>query len=167
MPRSTVTYAEVKATADALSADGKLPIVARVLDRAGLPPGTSTIVHRHLKTWRDAQPPVERPAPRSSDDLSAAAQEAPDESAEGGDAIEIERLARELDGVQQRISELETSLGEARNRTVAAQVTALEALLEARDHTIAALRSDLRAVRAERDEARQALGEAKEPREAR
>jgi colicin import membrane protein len=54
MPRQGITYDEVAAAADRMTAAGERPNTRNIL--ASLGRGSSNTIHQHLKKWREARP---------------------------------------------------------------------------------------------------------------
>lgn len=61
MPRAGISYNEVAAAADALTAEGLLPSLKALRERIGT--GSPNTIHRHVTAWRAARAPAPAVAP--------------------------------------------------------------------------------------------------------
>ena len=157
-----ISYEQVRNAADTLVGRGEKPTIQRV--RAELGTGSPNTIHRHLKTWRSTQAPVERQAARLSDELAAAlAQELERQAAAAraeaeSDAIEARAEADEFAATGEQLEE--------ENDQLTAQAETLEAerdrMSGERDSAIAEvdrLRTELDRERSAGEQARQELAE--------
>lgn len=135
MARPGITYDQVSAAASALIAAGDEPTIQKI--RAHLGTGSPNTIHKHLTTWRQAQPATERKAPELPGDLQAALiKEIERQAAEArADAehkqIEAQAEAAELAATGEELEESNAEL-EERNSALDAENQRLGALAEER-----------------------------------
>ena len=91
-----ITYDQVAAAAEAVTAQGENPSIMRVREHLGT--GSPNTIHRHLKSWREAQSPAARPAPEIPAALARAITDALDAHA-------AERAAEAQQAAEQARSE--------------------------------------------------------------
>ena len=71
MARPGITYQQVAAAADTITAEGENPTIKRIRAKLG-DTGSPNTIHRHLTVWREAAPVQERKAPELPTDLQIA-----------------------------------------------------------------------------------------------
>lgn len=163
MARPGITYDQVSAAANALVAEGTEPTIQRVRERLGT--GSPNTVHRHLTSWRHAQPALERKAPELPGDLqSALIKEIERQAAEArSDAehkmIEAEAEAAELASAGEELEEA-NSLLEERNTALDAENQRLGALAEERRGEIDRLTAEVNHERENAEKTRLELAQA-------
>ena len=174
MPRTpTIEYEDVAAAADALVAEGQSPTIRRLRERLGT--GSDTTIHRHLKAYRAAQAPAERPATVVPDEVirsisaaldrhaaaqSAEMQQAATEARDEVDAIAetAERVEAERDEALERAEKAEAGQSEALARAEKAEAE-VERLMGERDKAQAALDEQRQALADTRAQAESAVSE--------
>ena len=140
-----ITYEQVSTAADAITAEGGHPSIMRVREWIGS--GSPNTIHRHLKVWRKAQAPAERPSPEIPGDVAKAISDAMDRHAAARSAeaqqeaeearIEADTLAEtgeqiegERDAALERADTAERVAEEATQRADAAEVEAIQLATE-------------------------------------
>ena len=164
---------DVVGAADALVAEGQSPTIRRLRERLGT--GSDTTIHRHLKAYRAAKAPAERPATVVPDDVirsismaldrhaaaqSAETQQAAIEARDEADAIAetAERVEAERDEALERAEKAEVGQSEALARAEKAEAE-VQRLTGERDKAQAALDDQRQALADTRAQAESAVSE--------
>jgi DNA repair exonuclease SbcCD ATPase subunit len=140
-----ITYEQVSTAADAITAEGEHPSIMRVREWIGS--GSPNTIHRHLKAWRAAQAPTERPSPEIPGDVARpisdamdryaaarsaeAQQEAEDARVEADTLAETgEQIESERDAALERADTAERVAEETTQRADAAEADAIRLATE-------------------------------------
>ena len=147
MTATGITYDDVAAAAEALSAQGEHPSIMRV--REYLQTGSPNTIHKRLKQWRESQAPAARPAPEipaplarsmvetmdayAAERAAEAQQEASRARAEADQLAETgEQVENERDAALERAENAESEAAAATQRAESAE-SDLERMTSERD----------------------------------
>ena len=150
MTAAGITYDDVAAAAEAISAQGEHPSIMRV--REYLQTGSPNTIHKRLKQWRESQQPAARPAPEIPATLARAMTDvmeshAAERAAEAQQ--EASRARAEADQLAETGEQVESERDAAIERAENAEATAAAATQRAQT-----AESDLERMTTERDDLR-------------